>query len=80
MYTDQLTYSCDEGYEISDVNAKRTCLSSGQFDDSEVTCLPVPCPNPPVPQNGSYHIVVFRESILLISVPTRRALCVVNRV
>ncbi|XP_078686179.1 uncharacterized protein LOC144918925 isoform X3 [Branchiostoma floridae x Branchiostoma belcheri] len=49
---DQVTYSCDEGYEL-DGSTSATCLPNTMWSDDVPTCQRVQCPYRMAPENGA---------------------------
>ena len=55
FYEDIVEYQCNTGYEIVG-QARRKCLSVGQWGGADATCIKVSCGPPPVPRNVVYNI------------------------
>ncbi|XP_039996882.1 sushi, von Willebrand factor type A, EGF and pentraxin domain-containing protein 1 isoform X2 [Xiphias gladius] len=46
-----VAYSCDNGFLIRG-EKRRTCKANGEWGGALPTCVPVPCPSPPLLKNG----------------------------
>lgn len=60
-FPSQITYRCEEGYELATQTASLTCHSDGSWSKHSVRCRPTPCP---LPTNLSIpYLVVTGEEL-----------------
>ena len=54
-YQDVVEYHCDQGYELKGVSVRR-CLATGQWSETDVSCIKVTCGKPELPDKAVYTL------------------------